>query len=802
MKRRRITSIFLCVLMVAAVFPVLGIPMNVSAETIIVPDDYPTIQEAIDAAWPWDTVYVRAGTYYENLVMVDGINLVGEHRDTTIIDGGGGNYVISYDWSDPLHEIHSYTIQKFTVRNADDGIILDKYCEASNNRIEDIARYGISIQWFLNTVSSNIINGCEMGILTPDYNTIRDNTINNCNVGISELAGYNTIQGNIMNSCNDGIWITGDYSEFDDNIINANSIGLNFIGPYYRNYISQSNTVNGEPVYHFFDVHGTESNPIILEELVLDAYDTNDLGKISLIDCSYFKIRDNLLSNNEAGRGIFLCSSNNVEIVDNTISNNGRGIDLDDSSNSRIYHNNFIDNCVQAEEYPNNGNQWDDGYPSGGNYWSDADLRCGGVYDDYIGTNQDIPGRDGIVDAGLPIGGLNPYPIWPYSQDNYPIFKESDWLNPNWIQRYVHDFRSKFIPTHVVTGIINAPSFVGDDVVATYLSPSSADIGGVAWFDNLGSSFSPPRIIDDTIIRPWGVDIGDLNGDGTNDIVVAGDLSCVYWYANDGFGGFFGPYVLDFTLYEPKEVFIADINGDTLPDVVATGSGDKNNIGLVKWYQNMGGGLFAPGLIVDTMPWAHGLYVEDVNDDMELDIIVSSTGSSTIASDGMVVYYTNMGMGTYWDKIVIDNARDGCENVYATDIDMDGLVDIVASMSENFDYNLGWYKNHGLDRFSPLILIDFGLEFNGLDVADINLDGRDDIVIATGSADNWVLWYEKPLDPLNDPWMKNVIDDDPDPIPANAKDVSVGAIDEDLDLDVVAALYGHTAITWYENPLI
>ncbi len=79
--------------------------------TIIVPDNYPTIQGAINAAGFGDVIYVRARTYYEHLVVDKGISLVGENTLSTIIDGGGVDTVVYVTAS------HT-SIRNFTVRNS------------------------------------------------------------------------------------------------------------------------------------------------------------------------------------------------------------------------------------------------------------------------------------------------------------------------------------------------------------------------------------------------------------------------------------------------------------------------------------------------------------------------------------------------------------------------------------------------------------------------------------------------------------------------------------------------------------
>jgi len=60
---------------------------SVRAGTIVVPDDYPTIQEAINHASEGDTVFVRSGTYYGQVIVNKTVSLIGENRHTVVLDG-------------------------------------------------------------------------------------------------------------------------------------------------------------------------------------------------------------------------------------------------------------------------------------------------------------------------------------------------------------------------------------------------------------------------------------------------------------------------------------------------------------------------------------------------------------------------------------------------------------------------------------------------------------------------------------------------------------------------------------------
>ena len=104
------------------------------ATTINVPADYSTIQAGIDAAAEGDTVLVAAGTYVENITWpaTNGIQLIGEDRETTIIDGDSLGSVIRFTSSN----IETATlITGFTITNGSAGGI---YCVESSPSLVDV----------------------------------------------------------------------------------------------------------------------------------------------------------------------------------------------------------------------------------------------------------------------------------------------------------------------------------------------------------------------------------------------------------------------------------------------------------------------------------------------------------------------------------------------------------------------------------------------------------------------------------------------------------------------------------------
>jgi hypothetical protein len=83
--RKAISGILLTLLLAGMLSLEFNIhPVRTEPTTLIVPKDYPTIQAAINAAGSGSTIFVRNGTYNENIVINKMLFLVGENWEDTV----------------------------------------------------------------------------------------------------------------------------------------------------------------------------------------------------------------------------------------------------------------------------------------------------------------------------------------------------------------------------------------------------------------------------------------------------------------------------------------------------------------------------------------------------------------------------------------------------------------------------------------------------------------------------------------------------------------------------------------------
>ena len=178
--------------------------VTVSSAIITVPDDYLTIQEAINAASDGDTIFVRADTYCEHVVVNKSISLIGESRGNTIVDGSGTGTIINVT-------ANSVNINGFTIQNSGHdpmswrcGIFLD---HSNNNVIHENTLTHNDIPLFLQSSDSNnisqnfIIENFFMPIFLSNSknNVIVANEISRNQHGMQlHTSGSNKIIDNVM----------------------------------------------------------------------------------------------------------------------------------------------------------------------------------------------------------------------------------------------------------------------------------------------------------------------------------------------------------------------------------------------------------------------------------------------------------------------------------------------------------------------------------------------------------------------------------------------------------------------------
>jgi hypothetical protein len=209
-----------------------------------VPSEYATIQSAIDASSPGDTIRVAAGTYSESIKMRPGICLLGNGAKTTVLDANGeGRTLIN------LEGAAGSIVSGFTIRrtmqtgicSADDGPWHDPFtCAGGWYEAGIFVSPGPVLGWespMLTApalITNNVFEGNDLGVMLYFYGIaiVRNNVFVGNRYGLvaNHYAGARTLIANNVFLNNTEVAIGSSCAVLDlvDNMIVGSPIGIRY----------------------------------------------------------------------------------------------------------------------------------------------------------------------------------------------------------------------------------------------------------------------------------------------------------------------------------------------------------------------------------------------------------------------------------------------------------------------------------------------------------------------------------------------------------------------------------------------
>jgi parallel beta-helix repeat protein len=298
---------------------------DILSMTIIVPDDYLTVQEAIDNANDYDTIFVRNGKYYENLLVNKSLNLIGENKDTTIIDGNGSDFVVEL-------KADSISINGFTIQNG-----------GNQNFTND---GGIMASSSDNCIFNNIINNSYCGIYAWQLrNNIYNNIVkNNSDYGIILSSNSNNVYKNIITNNSDNIYLLDSSKNkiFDNTITKTQWQGYGIL--MYGG--SQNNKIYSNVITNVHSGIGSRY-------LTPDPFGYNNISNNHITDTVYWAIEIHNYHNKIIGNymknsyGISIKASYNIVMLNIF---DGCNLNIDKSNYIKIFSNNFLNSKIDYKD--------------------------------------------------------------------------------------------------------------------------------------------------------------------------------------------------------------------------------------------------------------------------------------------------------------------------------------------------------------------------------------------------------------------------------------------------------------------
>lgn len=260
---------------------------------------------------------------------------------------------------------------------------------------------------------------------------------------------------------------------------------------------------------------------------------------------------------------------------------------------------------------------------------------------------------------------------------------------------------------------------------------------------------NPPHVIDDDA-RGGVLSVGDINSDGSQDIIFVSSQLLV-WYENDGMGNFSESIIIDTEPGQSFDVKTVDLNQDGFLDILVSSFAHDR----VYWYRNLGGGNFAPRqVLAENLDRIRSTEVADLNGNGYFDLVIGIT-------NGLGFYWMEHldGLGSFTPPVPVSTTLSQARSQQIGDINGDGTLDILSNSGGSI--LLSWFENtDGQGDFSTQHIIESSGFYNiSLFLIDIDIDNDLDIV---SYGNDGVFWYEN-LDGLGNFSSKQTINPTTDP---------------------------------------